>query len=256
MMYLFLPRMRLNNKKIVMAVSWLLVGAALFGLFWFGSRNGASSSASDWASGILNWPYFKAKDAKSPLPREFKLNVPFTPQSPFANWIMPYEEACEETSALMVDYYLKHKTFTPPLADQEILKIVDWEKKMYGDYVHTDVDQTVQLIKQYFGYKKVRIIEKPTAEQIKREVLAGHPVIVPTAARLLGNPYFRRPGPIYHMLVVTGFQVSHFITNDPGTKRGESYRYSDKVLMNAMHDWMGQDSLMEKGRKVVIVIDG
>ncbi|MBI3626653.1 hypothetical protein HY224_01240, partial [Candidatus Uhrbacteria bacterium] len=123
MMYLSLPRMRLNNKKIVMAVSLLLVGAALFGLLLWssgglrGHLSGAGGSASDWASGLFT----RKVSGAAALPREFKLNVPFTPQSPFANWIMPYEEACEETSVLMVDYYLKHKTFTPALADQEIL---------------------------------------------------------------------------------------------------------------------------------------
>jgi hypothetical protein len=70
-------------------------------------------------------------------------------------------------------------------------------------------------------------------------LVSGKLVIIPAAGRLLGNPNFSGQGPIYHMLVVRGFdnKTGEFITNDPGTRKGEGYRYKYSVLINAIHDW-------------------
>jgi hypothetical protein len=79
-------------------------------------------------------------------------------------------------------------------------------------------------------------------------------VIVPAAGRLLGNPYFTAPGPIYHMLILRGYTASNqFISNDPGTKRGESYVYSVDTIMNAMHDWNNGEEITEGAKRVLVV---
>ena len=41
----------------------------------------------------------------------------------------------------------------------------------------------------------------PLYRQIKEFLMAGKLVIVPAAGRQLGNPYYKAPGPVYHMLV-------------------------------------------------------
>src|SRR3989338_6107342 len=64
-----------------------------------------------------------AATQKKPLPAEINLKIPFTSQAPRANWNLPYGEACEEASALMVHYF-KNKTFTKESADAEIKKLV------------------------------------------------------------------------------------------------------------------------------------
>jgi len=78
----------------------------------------------------------------------------------------------------------------------------------------------------------------------------------------LGNPYFRTPGPIYHMLVVKGYDEDEFITNDVGTKRGDGFRYKYDRLISAIHDWDHQsaeggmtDEEIARGRRVLIVIE-
>ena len=66
---------------------------------------------------------------------------------------------------------------------------------------------------------------------------AGRPVIVPLAGRLLGNPYYTQPGPVYHMLVVKGIaENGDIITNDVGTRHGRNLTYAPDVFLNAMHD--------------------
>ena len=194
-----------------------------------------------------------AATQKKPLPAEINLKVPFTPQAPHANWELPYGEACEEASALMVYYYFEKKTFSKESADKEIKKLVDFQSKKYGFYKDSTADETARFIKDYWKYKKVRVIPA-SIDAIKQELAAGRPVIIPAAGRLLGNPNFRRPGPLYHMLVVKGYtKDGKFITNDPGTRNGANFVYDQKVLMNAIHDWNGGD--VNNGKKVIIVVD-
>lgn len=185
-------------------------------------------------------------------PTSYNLDVPFTPQAPFANWNETFKEACEEASALMVHYYYQNKTFTPQIATDEILKMVAWQEKNWGGHFDLTATQTAQLIKNYWGYKKVEVIDEPTIDDIKYQVSQQRPVIVPAAGRELDNPYFRTPGPIYHMLVIKGYIDDKFITNDPGTKRGKDYLYDFQTIMNAVHDWNEENIL--NGEKKIIVI--
>ena len=154
----------------------------------------------------------------------------------------------------MVDaFYRGQASFDPKAADAALLKIVDWENKYFGYFQDTTAAQTGTIAEKYFGYKTTKLLKNPTVEDIKREVLAGHPVIVPTSGRELGNPYFTPPGPIYHMVDVRGWTSAGFITNDPGTKHGAGYVYATSVLMNAMHDWDGATKMAD-GAKVVLVV--
>jgi len=186
------------------------------------------------------------------IPVEFLLDVPFTSQAPKANWDAIHEDACEEASALTVDFYYKGKTFTPDIADEEILKLVDFEKTYLGFFESTTAAETARVIRAYFGYTHVDVIDNPSVEQIKQFIAEGHPVIVPAQGRLLSNPNFTAPGPIYHMFVIRGYTADQFITNDVGTRKGENYRYDIDVVMNAMHDWNGGD--VDNGAKRIIVI--
>ncbi len=193
-----------------------------------------------------------AAPIENPIPAEFNLQVPFTTQAPDANWDFPYQEACEEASALTVHYYYQNKTFTKEIADREILKLVEWEKDYFGDYKDTTAEETAEFIKVYWGYKRVDVEYDPTVEQIKRHVADGRPVIVPAAGKQLGNPNFRNGGPLYHMFVIRGYTKSQFITNDVGTRKGENYRYDIPVIMSAMHDWNGGD--VENGQKAIVIV--
>lgn len=56
------------------------------------------------------------------------------------------------------------------------------------------------------------------------------------------------------MLVITGFDDAKniFITNEPGTRRGESFAYDQQKLFAAIHDWNNGDVL--HGEKKMIVV--
>lgn len=191
----------------------------------------------------------------SDLPAQINLAVPFTPQAPYANWDLPYQEACEEAVVYMVHAYYQGTPagkIAAETADAALLQIVEYEKVLFGDYLDTTAEQTATLIEQMYGYERVELIVNPTVEQIKEQVAAGRPVIVPAAGQELHNPYFTQPGPLYHMYVIRGYTPKGFITNDPGTRRGEGYTYSYDTVMSTMHDWNEGD--VANGQKIIIVI--
>lgn len=191
----------------------------------------------------------------SGLPAEINLAVPFTPQAPHANWDLPYKEFCEEASALMAASYIQGTDLpNADFADQRLEEVRAFEEKRFGYYEDTDAAETVIILQEHFGITDVGLLEHPTANDIREALAAGKLVIIPVAGRMLGNPYFQTPGPLYHMLVIKGYTKNGgFITNDPGTRRGADFVYSEATIMNALHDWR-KDARIELGRKVVIIV--
>ena len=180
------------------------------------------------------------------------LPVPFTPQAPQANWEMPYQEACEEASMVMVVEYFNgnhQSNLETDYADKEILDLIAWEEAN-GYAVDLTAWQVAEVLQKRYKLKAEAV--PYDANLIRDSIKNGKLVILPAAGRLLGNPYFRQPGPLYHMLVVKGFEGNEFITNDPGTKRGLSYRYTEEALAYAVHDWNGGE--VEAGKQVMIVV--
>ncbi|MBI4994423.1 C39 family peptidase [Candidatus Peregrinibacteria bacterium] len=186
-------------------------------------------------------------------PEEINLNIPFGSQAPFANWDLPYQEACEEAAAIMVHYYYEGKELTPKIMDEEILKLIEWENKTFGYYEDATAEEIARIMREYFGHKNVAVRYEFTIEDIKKEIAQGRPVILPAAGRLLNNPNFRQPGPIYHALVAKGYTNEKIITNDPGTRKGKNFLYDPKVLMNALHEWNEENILQGKHAMVVAV---
>ncbi len=181
--------------------------------------------------------------APAPQPKpsaSINLAVPFRPQAPFGDWSEPYENACEEASIIMVDYYLRGASLSAQQMKDAIDAQVAWQQKHFGGHEDLPIAKVKELAASQYSYK-IEIISPLTVDAIRIELQKGLPVIVPTAGRELGNPYFTAPGPIYHMLVIKGYTADgRFITNDPGTKRGADYIYSSATLMNAIHDWTGE----------------
>lgn len=176
--------------------------------------------------------------APAGIPPAINLDVPFMVQAPFENWELPFKEGCEEASLLMVDRFYRGGRFTKQSATDAILALVNFERSRLGSDQDTNAEQTGLLAREYFGHHNIKVKYGPfTADDLKKELAAGHPLIVPMAGRLLGNPYFRHPGPYYHMLVIKGYTATEFITNDPGTKRGTDYEYPYATALNAMHDF-------------------
>lgn len=183
------------------------------------------------------------------------LAVPFTAQAPTANWDVFHEHACEEASLLMVHRFYegdKPGVMESEMVEHELRAMTAWEDKTFGYNADTTVAEMGVVAKGLYGYAVVKELKDPTVDQLKQELAAGHPIIVPAAGQQLGNPYFSAPGPVYHMLVLRGYTKDGFITNDPGTRRGAGLMYPFDRLMKAVHDWDKEDIL--KGAKAVLVV--
>lgn len=194
------------------------------------------------------------KDLNEVALESVKIEVPFTVQAPYGVWDERHEEACEEASLLMVAKYLAEEKLTPEISEKELQKMIDFQVEKYGDYKDSDMDELIELAEDFYDLKNLEVIYDFKKEKIKEELSKGNPIIVPTAGRQLGNPYFTLPGPLYHNLVLIGYNGNNIITNDPGTKRGEDFIYDIDVLYNAIHDFTGKKEDIEKGRKAMVVI--
>lgn len=203
-------------------------------------------------SNPVNQEKIPAQKKESPL--AVNLAVPFTSQAPHANWDAVHEETCEEASVLMVDSFFDGRGLGGPDAvERKLKKMVAWQRGRFGYFEDTTAEEVAVMLREFFGYKKVEVVYDVTANDIKRRLVEGVPVILPLYGRALGNPFYTPPGPDYHMLVVRGYTADgKFITNDPGTRRGEAYLYRPEVLVNAIHDWNAGD--VERGRRAMIVI--
>ena len=165
----------------------------------------------------------------TPVVGAINLAVPFQSQAPKGDWSEPWQNACEEASSILVGAYWTHEQLTPDT--------MAWENQHFGYYQETTAAQTAEMLRGLYGFTDVRVSYDVGIADILKNVRAGRPVIVPLAGRLLGNPYYTPPGPVYHMLVVKGVtDTGDIITNDVGTRFGHNLTYSPSVFLNAMHD--------------------
>lgn len=255
--------LRFNRRKTLWFFAFLVVYVSVVG-WLLHSRYVTLTAPEETAETTikLNQPEPPPAPAPAPAPStppaqtaQENLSVPFLVQAPFGNWDELHGEACEEASLIMVKHFLK-QTKWPSLeaADQEIKDLIAWQTD-HGYKVDVSVSELSTIAGDYYGLKTGRVINNPTVANIKNEIAAGRAVIVPAAGRELGNPNFTAPGPPYHMLVVRGYTSTHFITNDPGTRRGENYQYPYERFMDAIHDWNGSVNTISSGPKRVLVFD-
>jgi hypothetical protein len=193
------------------------------------------------------------------VPEKVLIDVPFTSQAPFGEWSDPKQDyGCEEASSLMVWHWLQQTPLTPTLAKQEIISMSDWQLTAYGDHHDTSSLDSVKFFTKYFDYSNVVHHYDITIDDIKTELAKGNPVIAPVNGELLENPYYTPPGPLQHMIVIKGYddETQEFIANDPGTKRGESIRYSYENLGVSLQDYTsGWNEPIEETRTAMIVIE-
>lgn len=186
------------------------------------------------------------------------IDVPFTVQAPFAEWKNPvYEYGCEEASIVMAMNWVSGKALTKKSASREIAALAAFEKKKYGYYEDSSAADVARLIRDYYGYHSVSVQEDITVDDIIAELKKGNILIVPVNGQKVKNPYYTPPGPVEHMMVVRGYvpNTRELIVNDPGTRRGEAFRYPRAVLQAALQDYpSGFKEPIRETKKVMLVI--
>lgn len=161
--------------------------------------------------------------------------VPFAMQAPFSNWDMPYQEMCEEASLILAAKYFKNEPISKQIMDDELTKLREWEETTLGFYTDSTAEEVKFMGEETLGLE-IEVSENVTVENIKTQLNNGYLVLAPTAGRELHNPFFKQPGPLYHMLVIRGYNDKNFIVNDVGIGKGEAYQYPFHIVLNAVHD--------------------
>lgn len=196
---------------------------------------------------------------KEVLPKQVLLDVPFTAQAPFGNWAdVRQDYGCEEAAILMAMYWAYDRNLPLEEAEKEIIAISEFEKEKYGDFHDTSTLDTLKVLRAYFGYENAFTKFDIDTEDIKAELAKGNVVIVPIDGTKVGNPYYTPPGPAKHKVIIRGYDdtTQEFITNDPGTKRGEGYRYNYQILEKAIVDYpTGLNEPISQVRTAMIVVE-
>jgi hypothetical protein len=163
--------------------------------------------------------------------------VPFTSQAPYSEWSDPLQEnGCEEASVLMAVYWARGLKLDQATAKQEIIAMGNYQLQKYGEAVDTDSFDTVsRLFLGYWGFDQAQAHEQLSKSKMINALKAGQLILLPVNGQLLKNPHYTAPGPTTHMLVVLGYdpRTDEFITNDSGTRHGQSYRYPAARLIGA-----------------------
>jgi len=185
------------------------------------------------------------------IPSELNFSMAFYSQAPAGDWNEPWQNACEEASALLVANTYYHHNWTRDEFKAQILELVDWENKTFGDYKSTNAEQIVQMLHDELGLKAV-IHQDPEFVDVEKVLAQGHLIIMTFDGRQLHNPYYTNGGPDYHAMVIKGYKAGQkVITEDVGTQHGENYVYAWTTLQNALHDYTKP---IENGSKVMIEV--
>lgn len=190
---------------------------------------------------IIPQSYAQVKiSEKKPEKKELKINanldVDFFSQSPLWEWWPIFNETCEEASALIAINYVRDNKMNKEEFKSELLKMVDYENKTFWDYKHTNVDQTSQILKEYFKFDNYNIIEEPTIKEIKTTLNNWNIIIAPFYWIWL-NPNYTWIWPEYHFIVIKGYTGTQFITHDVWTKLWANYHYDQEKLLERLHDY-------------------
>lgn len=170
------------------------------------------------------------------------LEVPFIPQAPTGEWWDARQhEGCEEASVIMALAWARGESFIDAAnARATILAMADWQQREFGYYHDTSISDTAdRLLLDFSRFTDADVRHEISAYDIIDELADGNLVITAINGRTVGNVFFEPPGPLRHMVVVTGYDAASdsFLVHDPGTRRGAEYRYSRAVLERSLRDY-------------------
>lgn len=248
------------NFKISKFTIFLIVAAAIFAAaayYYINSKTPKVLNSNQQqvsltsGGGVSNSP-----QPTSSQPSVLNLPIPFTSQAPTADWDLVHNEDCEEAVSVMANAYLTGNTAVVLPAAQvetEMSNLNNWEDAHFGYHLDTTAAETAQMISAVYGLKAT-VQNGYTLQDIKDQLNLHHVVILPEDGQLLGNPNYKTPGPIYHMLVIRGYTQSGLITNDSGTRRGQNYPYTFQTLYNAGADWDHSTNTIDPSKKMMIIV--
>ncbi len=192
-------------------------------------------------------------------PNYHLIETSFIPQAPEKKWDQPWQDACEESALLTLYYHYQDQDPSLEQVKQDILDMVNYQAKneMSKD---VNLEQMKQISQDYLNIQ-AKIIDNPSLEDLKEQLLLNRPILVPTAGKKLfkENKHFNNGGPYYHNIVILGYNDDQqkFIVHDVGTQFGAYFKYSYKLLLDAIHDFppsLNKEDINQGQKKVLVLL--
>lgn len=186
--------------------------------------------------------------------------VPFFSQAPFADWAdIRQQDGCEEATMLMAYLWYHNLEVSRQSFLDSLIDLTEFEITKFGAHNDIAANDMVTVLKEKLMVPNAYAIidsEKVTIELLKELLTDGNLVIAPTQGQRLGNPNYSGAGPERHALLILGFDddKKEFIVHDPGTRKGENYRYDYDVLLNALLSYPTGEHLPIMGEAKTLVV--
>jgi len=192
------------------------------------------------------------------LPKYILHNVPFTAQAPFGNWDdVKQDYGCEEASIFMAMMWIQNQPFTKEEARDSIVGMAEFQEKNNNHHHDTSIADTLKLLNDYYKYTNAFTQYSIGIDDIKTELAKSNVVIIPIYGRFVDNPFYSDPAPTFHQVLVVGYDdnTQELIVHDPGTARGENFRYTYQEITDSLIDYdSGIDEPLIQHRTAMLVI--
>ena len=185
---------------------------------------------------------FEQKMSSIVEPEKPVQDLPFVVQAPYGVWSDPWASFAEEATAYMAYLWANNLEAQGKEIDgQALLEARDWELVNLETYKDTDLEQTLRLLNEFYRLR-VELSYDVNLETMQAALDEGKILIIPI--QNLDNPYYGKPGPVSHMLIIYGYEEGTFLTNDPGTIRGDGYSYANQKILESIQDLNGEDRVI------------
>lgn len=174
--------------------------------------------------------------------------IPFTSQAPHGDWKEPWSDYAEEAVVYMAIKWVNGEEMgSARERASDLMAIGEWEAERFGNSVDTPIIQVLEILTDYFGHSKARLLYDVTENDLLTILDREHLAILPVNGRLLDSPNYGDPAPKHHNLLLIGYvpETREFIVHDPGTRRGESYHFPFEKILGAIQDIDGANVVIE-----------
>ncbi len=178
-------------------------------------------------------------EPSDPLPEP--KSVPFTVQAPLGTWVEPWSDYAEEASVWMAYKWATGEAIGGQYdIAAELKEMGVYQIATFGSSKLTNIPQTLQILIEHLGWNRAYLSGEISEENIKTLLEEGNILIVPVNGQILDSPHYGDPAPKNHMILLYDFDETHFIVNDPGTKRGAGVKYEIQKILESIQDLEGE----------------
>lgn len=188
------------------------------------------------------------------LPPSVYIHTPYYTQAPDGDWKLPWSMLCSEANLVLAAYAVQWKPLSKEQFKKEMRAMIPLQENAFGTYFSIPMHELKSVYDTiYPDTGKTWILDNPSVDDIKAELAQGHLVIVPTAGKLLNNPFFVNGWPTFHSILVVWYDETHFYVNEVGMSNGKNHKYTHDTVMFAMHDFVKNGDVIQWEKLVMVI---